>query len=308
MSRAQSGRSWHTAKEDVPPLPRSRSKSTHDLASLATSKNLVEQLEKQQGEGWWSIDKSFRRASTSDNTKSGEEDEDDRRLAALERLAKSSTLSHRERFPDPESPSDTPTKGPRSATSMDFRTRQGHGTRHHQSLDEWRPSTIQPRQRAVFHGPRPSLVAGSTWMDSPLDDKASPRRRAITRRTSVLSSKLDDETPTRAVIRRGPFVSSRISPDIARRASWIARRHSEMESSAPSSSQSPSISRRTTSTSITVPSEDESSEDLQRITRTRARLGAYRVDSFERRSGRVEGGDGRPREKALRECRRDRAI
>lgn len=35
MSRAQSGRSWHTAKEeDISPLPRSRSKSNRDLASL----------------------------------------------------------------------------------------------------------------------------------------------------------------------------------------------------------------------------------------------------------------------------------
>ena len=278
MSRAQSGRSWHTAKEDtIRQLPRSKSRSTHDLASLATSKNLVEQLEDSQGEGWWSADKRLKRR-TSDieqiksRRKSDADDEEDRKLAALERLARSLALPHRERLADAEAP---PSPSPliarstraRPASVMEPRSRpiESDSANKRQSTDESR-LTAQPRFRAVFYGPRPSLVAGSTWMDAGFEENPpSPRRRALTRRASALACALDDDTPTRDVVRRGPFVSNKISPDIARRASWIARRHSEMESSVASVAQSPASSRRTTSTSVTVPSEDGNTEPIDKI-------------------------------------------
>ena len=65
-------------------------------------------------------------------------------------------------------------------------------------------------------------------------------------------------------------MSNKISPDIARRASWITRRQSETESSVPSTAQSPSISRRTTCTTITLPSGDETSGEIEKITAKRA--------------------------------------
>ena len=282
MSRAQSGRSWHTAKEDTTrPLPRSRSKSTHDLASLATSKNLVEQLENSQGEGWWSADKRLtRRASDIEQNKcrkkSNTDDEEDRKLAALERLARSLALPPRERLPDAEgppspSPSDVRSTRARPASVMDLRSRATNDSSHkRQSMDESRP-TVQPRFRAVFHGPRPSLVAGSTWMDTGFEENPpSPRRRALIRRASALGCAVDNDPSTCAAVRRSPFVSDKISPDIARRASWITQRHSKMESSVVSVAQSPASSRRTTSTSVTIPSEDDRTEQIDKITEKHA--------------------------------------
>lgn len=278
MSQTQSGRSWHTAKEDdIPPLPRSRTKSTHDLASLATSKNLVEHLDNVQGEGWWSADKRLgRRSSYMDVSKSrpkpDADDEEDLHLAVLERLAKSSSLPHRERMPDPDappSPSPSPSsvsRRARPATSMDFRPRSSlsHSSRQRLSLDESRQSTT-PRARGVFHGPRPSLVAGSTWMIGSSEAAESPRRSVLNRRLSTKTSAPGNDAPTRDTLRRGPCVSNKISPDIARRASWFTTRQFETESSTPSTAHSASVSRRTTSTTITVPSEDEAGSEIEKV-------------------------------------------
>ncbi|KAK8849786.1 hypothetical protein IAR55_005122 [Kwoniella newhampshirensis] len=95
-------------------------------------------------------------------------------------------------------------------------------------------------------GPRLSLVAGSTWGRS--DVGHSPRRTVLDRRSSLAlaldsnceSEDINETTPERprstlaassllvsgqknvsGIAKAGPFVSSRISPDIARRASWM---------------------------------------------------------------------------------------
>lgn len=333
MSRAQSGRSWHTAKEDsipfsaplpMPGLPRSRSKSTNELSSLCTSRDLVEQLEKQQGEGWWSSRNSLSRKAQKPEPSMipiPADDDFDKKLEVLERLAKSSTLPHRAKFPDaPPSPSspflESPMRKrereslpssaleyrPRAVTSMDFRRhpsfRAGNtiatvdrvpSARQRHATEEWRPATVQPRQKAYFHGPRMSLVGDSTWPPQGDDGSPvrrhhvvdvvsiSPRRSALTRRASTIVplGMRDQGTPTRAIAgigqsseqnrhsltafaigSGGPF-ASRVSPDIARRASFITRRAPDFDGSTTNSigptamaPESPSLSRRTTATTI----------------------------------------------------------
>ncbi|ORY34636.1 hypothetical protein BCR39DRAFT_556152 [Naematelia encephala] len=289
LSRAHSGRSFHTAVDDpIPPLPRSRSKSTHDLASIASAKNLVEELEKTQGPGWYSTEKPRRggRMRIVDGPIShAEEEEEEKRLAVLERLAKSSTLPTRSRFDDvPRPPSPTsPTAGlarrrpelgiekrARPMTSMDFRPRLStQHTRNHQSLSEWKAS---PRSRGITHGPRQSQIGGTAW-----DEQASPRRGTgiVLRRPSLLRARgeIDTITPSH----HGPFISCKISPDIARRASFLNRQtqtndafsFSDGRHSTSSSSASPSGSRRST---IPTSEEDESSAKSTKSARTKHQL------------------------------------
>lgn len=264
--QTQSGRSWHTAPgESMRSLPRSKSKSTNNLASLATSKDLVDQLEIRQGPGWWSTEKpklSRRKSEFDFDKQSGNSDRDDEldfRLAELERLAKSSTLPQRSKFTEPVSPksqASTPSREPRirPKTSTDFRPRsvlannsdrQGH-QRQHQSLSEWRPaSSMQLRQKVALHGPRPSLIDMRIRTQ---EDLGSPRRSSL--RKSAVTAGEDDDTPTRS-LRQGTFITSRISPDIARRASFLSRAADSTTSS------SPSVSRRSTGATSLVPSEDE---------------------------------------------------
>jgi hypothetical protein len=270
MSQAQSGRSWHTAKEEHPPqshrstLPRSRSKSTHDLFTLA----LLDQVEEQQGKGWWSTDKPRslnRRASDLEQVikqrRLSETDEaEDLRLAQLERIAKSSTLPHRDRFADPESPSPTaatptqsyryrelpplPTEVRQPRPTSSFVDVRPKGLRisalpPRMSIDgesPWRPSSVQPnRQRPYVHGPRTSLVAGGTWRYPESD--IIIRRRGSGATNAGSTPYPDDETPTRPRLSHvqsntgtsrltsgSLFATSKISPDIARRASWITKR------------------------------------------------------------------------------------
>lgn len=243
LSRAQSGRSWHTAREDdaaalsARSLPQSKSRSTHDIASLASARNLVDHTEKTQGEGWWSAERPKglrRRASNVEPLRRQFDREEDRRLQLLEKLAKSSGLPSRSRFTDSvdfdsasiddrENVSDRETPVRRASafettrrpmSSMEVRpgpalakiigkSRYDSGT-----LQEWRPSSVQvlPRTRPIYHGPRPSLVAGSIWG------------------RESRSSLGPNDTPTRPSGGRGQFANSRISPDIARRASCLTSR------------------------------------------------------------------------------------
>ncbi|KAK4685963.1 hypothetical protein P7C73_g4166, partial [Tremellales sp. Uapishka_1] len=189
MSRAHSGRSWTTAKEDLPTFPRSRSKSTNNLASLC----LVDEMEKQQGEGWWSKQSK----------------EDDERIALLERLAKSSILPSRAKFGE-SSPYGTP---PRR------RVPGGEGNRTLRTTSLL-SSVPMPRERQSYHGhaPRPSLVTQTTWTPS-------SRRRVVSAIEAIA------ETPSRRA--KGPFVSDKISPSIVERVSWMSTRPKEDAAASP---------------------------------------------------------------------------
>ena len=231
LSQAPSGRSWHTAKDDLSIafsstrlLPRSKSRSIHDLASLASGRNLVDHVEQTQGEGWWSMERDRvlgRRASNVDSLRLKFDSEEDKRLLVLEKLAKSSTLPHRPRFADcplPDLPNpvdiDTPTRrGSRPGLSERVSYPKGdypktafvdRVQRDIESVHEWRPSSVQPRKKPAYHGSRPSLLGASSFS-----------------RDSHRESLHVDDTPTRPSKRGGPFANSRISPDIARRASYL---------------------------------------------------------------------------------------
>ena len=284
LTQTQSGRSWHTARDhdhDLPPLlaspsrsallAHSKSRSTHDLASLASGKNLVDQMERTQGEGWWSVERPSltRRASNVDSLRRrfGEREQErgeiagDERLEALEKLARGSKVSHRHGVADMpsgrafrrssvlDSPgaarrrasaSATPDRDvrpmsafavrdwPRTSIVDRIRDRDGHGTsmtpsarfmatgRDPPSIAPWRPSSVQPRIRTTYHGPRPSLVAGSTWRREEYGSRDG-RQDQFSRAMSLLG---DNDTPTKP----GRKGLNKISPEIARRASCLTGR------------------------------------------------------------------------------------
>jgi len=288
LTHAQSVRSWHTAQEhDLPSVPashsratllaHSKSRSTHDLASLASGKNLVDHMERTQGEGWWSVDRPRlgRRASNVDTLRrrfgEREDDEADRRLALLEKLAKGSTLPHRQSIDDGAGPegairrgatlgspgearhraneTDTPERErrPMSAftgrdwprtTMMDRIRAQGAtatpssraGVARRDTIP-WRPSSVQPRIRATYHGPRPSLVTGSTWSRGFAAQGGHDQSTAAGGRDDSIggvASLFGDDTPTKP----GRKGLNKISPDIARRASCITGRSASGQSGA----------------------------------------------------------------------------
>ncbi|WWD20418.1 hypothetical protein CI109_104894 [Kwoniella shandongensis] len=312
-------------------LPRSRSKSHTDLSTYSSSKNLLEHVEKTQGPGWWSGDKSFLEDEQGERQLSTRRrSEFEVRLEKLERLAQSSTLPHRARFEDADedeivedstttttmvkdvaaerSPNPTPIrrsfasterfgsdeiKSMRPRSSFDLRSstisnsnskftkspsvdrpnRPSSGFPHSKTFPSTLPAFASPGHNG--QGARLSLVAGSTWGKSEFG--YSPRRTVLEKRSSLApvdtgtftsnnSTTTDDATPIRprnlvassvsggggggSMV--GPFVSSRISPDIARRASWMVN-PPRSGSGAPSSlsNTTPTPTRRFNSSSTT---------------------------------------------------------
>ncbi|WVF68359.1 hypothetical protein IAT40_003124 [Kwoniella sp. CBS 6097] len=263
-------------------LPRSKSKSATDLSSYVSSKNLVEHLDNTQGPGWWSSDQrlagSRRHSAFEIDEKSQSKHmaaEVDKKLEVLERLAKSTTLPQRAKFGDDDSldlDSMTPRRrsevsSMRPRSSLDLRSSESGmrpSRRESMSTLPVTETTARSAEAVAFvsgHGPRPSLVAGSTWRQ---DQQFSPRRTVLARQSMLSLSRSNDNstpTPTRLAPHQiplpaseprpngiGPFVSNRISPDIARRASFLNRATGPAEQESPSRS----VSRQTTRTTLSV--------------------------------------------------------
>ncbi|OCF34366.1 hypothetical protein I316_03880 [Kwoniella heveanensis BCC8398] len=255
-------------------LPRSKSKSATDLSSYVSSKNLVEHLDNTQGPGWWSSDKRLgesRRHSTFEGTDNARgrtgENEVDKDIETLERLAKSTTLPQRAKFDEDEAfGPDSITPSRRSEiTSMRPRSfidlRCSVSSLEPSKRESTTENTIQSSSDTFVpgHGPRQSLVAGSTWRQ----DQPSPRRTVLARQSMLsVSRNADSSTPTPARLAPhqiplplseprpngiGPFISNRISPDIARRASFLNRSNN---TAAERDSPSRSVSRQTTRTTL----------------------------------------------------------
>ncbi|WVW87082.1 hypothetical protein I302_109139 [Kwoniella bestiolae CBS 10118] len=279
VSDSDSAQTWHTATSPPPlknssstrtmyTLPRSKSKSHTDLSSYTSTKNLVEHIEATQGPGWWSTDKRVNRRVSTMTLRDNREEEAE--LNRLERLAQSTTLPHRAKF-DEQDQNETVT----SPTSgrMRIGMAEEDKLRTRSSLDlrsSYRSSgagdTIRSGQGQGHH-PRPSLMAGSIWSK---DVPPSPRRSVLSRHIAG-----DTQTPIKtqpasipfplSEVRNGTFVSNRISPDIARRASFLSKENtsnsSENDSSAsPSRSTSRQTTRTTLSTS-TAPTSVQSDSD-----------------------------------------------
>jgi hypothetical protein len=238
VPRALSGRSFYTALDDVPDLPRSLSKSSSlgALSTRNTSNNLLENIEKREGSGWWS--------DSSKEIKVQADEIVDKRLAALEDKVKSS--------PSP------------------FKTLRS--SQHTPLADE---ST--PRTSMFGHVPRMSLVGDSTWSQgedgSPVRITESPRRMRKRRETRVRkqsndspirhfrgpssASSLGEGLPTSLTALKSPF-ARKVSPDIARRAGLIA--HGKQPSS---SLASPTRRRANIRSTVAGPSTRPSNDDIE---------------------------------------------
>jgi len=154
MSEAASGQGsqWETM-----------SRSVTAISTLTTSTNLVEQLEKKQGTGWWS----------------------------------EARLQHG------EIPSVPPA--------------------HETSEPDIQYHNIPVQRRNT--GPRPSLVADSTW--SSATGKSISESSAMSKQSDnqqSTSSLDEDATPTKRQAQKGPFVSNRISPALLERTLWLNKR------------------------------------------------------------------------------------
>jgi hypothetical protein len=201
VPRALSGRSFYTAHDDIPDMPRSLSKSSSlgALSTRNTADSLLEHVEKREGSGWWS--------DSSKEVKVQPDELVDKRLAALEDRARSSP---------------SPFKSLRSST-------------HTPLADD---ST--PRTSMFGHAPRMSLVGDSTWSQgedgSPVRITESPRRIRKRREARIRkqsndspirhirdpssASSLGEGLPTGLTALKSPF-ARKVSPDIARRAGLI---------------------------------------------------------------------------------------
>jgi hypothetical protein len=215
ISRGHSGVSFHTALDDMPIQPMSRSVSKSSslgaLSTRNTADSLLEHVERREGSGWWSD--SSRAADKAKN-----DEIIDKRLAALEVKAKSS--------PSP-----------------------------FQSLRSCETVIADDTPRRSGHRPRLSLVGNSTWSQgndgSPVRRIESPRRirgkRRVSRSraqsigssppsrhsfrapinppTSLISidgsiAPSVPQLPAHALALKSPF-ARKVSPDIARRAELI---------------------------------------------------------------------------------------
>ncbi|WWC73834.1 uncharacterized protein I206_107806 [Kwoniella pini CBS 10737] len=235
MTSSSSSRTIYT-------LPRSKSKSHTDLSTYASSKNLVDHIEATQGPGWWSADK---RASRKESVATTQEEVEQKTIERLERLAQSTNLPHRTKFDGQECQVDTDHL---LNTSLN-RMRAEDKMRTRSSMD------LGSSYRATGHQARHSLVAGSIWSK---DQSSSPRRSVLTNQSRILDAA---GTPVKIVhlaliplppseIKKGTFVSNRISPEIARRASFLNKSAVNTAITDDNSSDSPSrsTSRQTTRT------------------------------------------------------------
>ncbi|WVQ66197.1 uncharacterized protein L199_004376 [Kwoniella botswanensis] len=289
---SDSNQTWHTATTSPPPplptssstrtmytLPRSKSKSHTDLSSYSSTKNLVEHIEATQGPGWWSTDKTVNRRVSTMTLRYKAEDED-RELKRLERLAQSTTIPHRPKLngmtPDEEI-IDSPSLS-RMREDDKLRTRSSIDLRSSfQSTSTANASTV--RSSNVLgsdtvrsgHHPRPSLMAGSIWSK---ELPPSPRRSVLSRQIELANG----DTPMKirpaqiplplSEPRNNTFISNRISPGIARRASFLSKDCSTTDGESPSRSTSRQTTRTTlsaisTSTAPTsVPSDNEEQEEV----------------------------------------------
>jgi hypothetical protein len=241
VPRALSGRSFYTALDDVPDLPRSLSKSSSlgALSTRNTSNNLLENIEKREGSGWWS--------DSSKDIKVQADEIVDKRLAALEDKVKSSP---------------SPFKILRSS-------------QHTPLADDH-----TPRSSMFGHAPRMSLVGDSTWSQgengSPVRITESPRRMRKRREARIRkqsndspirhnrgpssASSLGEGLPKSLTALKSPF-ARKVSPDIARRAGLIT--HAKQPSSLVSPTRRPPHVRSTVAGPSTRPSNDDIEADAQ---------------------------------------------
>ena len=248
VPRALSGRSFYTALDDVPDLPRSLSKSSSlgALSTRNTSNNLLENIEKREGSGWWS--------DSSKEIKVQADEIVDKRLAALEDKVKSSP---------------SPFKILRSS--------------QHTPLAD----NHTPRNSMFGHAPRMSLVGDSTWSQgengSPVRITESPRRIRKRREARIRkqsndspirhnrgpssASSLGEGLPTSLTTLKSPF-ARKVSPDIARRAGLIT--HAKQ----PSSLVSPSRRRAHVRTNMAGPSTRPSNDDIEADARSQSSQGS----------------------------------
>jgi hypothetical protein len=248
VPRALSGRSFYTALDDVPDLPRSLSKSSSlgALSTRNTSNNLLENIEKREGSGWWS--------DSSKEIKVPADEIVDKRLAALEDKVKSSP---------------SPFKILRSS--------------QHTPLAD----NHTPRNSMFGHAPRTSLVGDSTWSlgenGSPVRITESPRRIRKRREARIRkqshdspirhnrgpssASSLGEGLPTSLTALKSPF-ARKVSPDIARRAGLIT--HAKQ----PSSLVSPTRRRIHIRTTVAGPSIRPSNDDIDADDRSQSSQGS----------------------------------
>ena len=248
IPRALSSRSFYTAQDDVPDLPRSLSKSSSlgALSTRNTTNNLLENIEKREGSGWWS--------DSSKEIKVQADEIVDKRLAALEDKVKSSP---------------SPFKILRSS--------------QHTPLAD----NHTPRNSVFGHASRTSLVGDSTWSQgengSPVRLTESPKRIRKRRETRIRkqshdspirhnrdpssASSLGEGLPTSLTALKSPF-ARKVSPDIARRAGLITH------AKAPSNLVSPTRRRAQIRPSVAGSSTHPLTDDIDGDTRSQSSQGS----------------------------------
>ncbi|WVR07922.1 hypothetical protein IAU60_004965 [Kwoniella sp. DSM 27419] len=280
-------------------LPRSKSKSHNDLSTYGSSKNLVEHLETTQGPGWWSVDKRLTKHSSSRTLNEGNAFTTDieQRLEKLERLARTAQLPCRSTFEDMTEITDSPSPVPRQIRDFgpsDMTGRHDSRPEAGEQLSVMQANPVVKQTHPVDKTTATPKVKGSlqpsTVAPAWRHNHSSPRRAVLARQSMLaLTHSVSGDTPTKfrphqMVVpssqppgtasaggeKTGPFVSSRISPDIARRASFLNRnaaspvpassRLNEDSYSSPSRSASRSTNRTHLSRSTaptTVPSDSD---------------------------------------------------
>ncbi|OCF73356.1 hypothetical protein I204_06588 [Kwoniella mangroviensis CBS 8886] len=263
LSSSSSTRTMYT-------LPRSKSKSHTDLSSYSSTKNLVEHIEATQGPGWWSTDKRVNRRVSTMTLRYKAEDED-RELERLERLAQSTTIHHRPKFDDKTQEEEmvvSPTMNRmreedklRTRSSLDLRSSFQSTSTANASIVRSSNALDSDTMRSGHH-PRPSLMAGSIWSK---ELPPSPRRSVLSRQTELAhGDKPMKVRPAQIPLplsepRNNTFISNRISPNIARRASFLSKDSSTTEGESPSRS----TSRQTTRTTLSAVSTSTAPTSVQ---------------------------------------------
>lgn len=248
IPRALSGRSFYTAQDDVSDLPRSLSKSSSlgVLSTRNTSNNLLDNIEKREGSGWWS--------DSSREIKVQADEIVDKRLAALEDKVKSS--------PSPlkilRSSQHTPLAGDHTSRGSVF----GHAPRTSLVGDSTWSQGENGSPVRLTESPKRIRKRRETRIRK--QSHESPIRH---NRDPSSASSLGTGLPTSLTALKSPF-ARKVSPDIARRAGLITH------AKAPSNLVSPTRRRAQIRPSVAGSSTHPMTDDIDADARSQSSQGS----------------------------------
>ncbi|WWC92659.1 uncharacterized protein L201_007618 [Kwoniella dendrophila CBS 6074] len=234
-------------------LPRSKSKSHTDLSSYSSSKNLnmVDQLEATQGEGWWSIDKKLNQRMSTLTLRLNQS------INSNQSYSQSSILPYKSTFQDNDNSNDemdilindrssnedmeimrSPTLNRltekdklKTRSSLDLRSSFNSKSDSSNFASENVVQKSNNTPTAYGQNARPSLMAGSIWskdqshtLSSPTGKRTeeTPNKEKRPEKIPLPPSEQKDNIPQNKTLLKNTFISNKISPDIARRASFLS--------------------------------------------------------------------------------------